>query len=137
MYEFLKDLAAANGWPFDYGRSDYHNLFRGAEQKELTHIFLDPVGTTDVDNDSGVVEKVIHSGLFFIVFSSDIDEKSYNDRYQDYIKPILDGDLKLIKNELGCNNNISINLWEKLEVINFLDYNFDGIICTYKITIDE
>ena len=137
MYEILKALAAANDWVFEYGRHDFNNLHEATEQKGVSHIFLDPVKIRDIDNDSGVTEQKVYSGLFMILFSSDIDEKSYDDRYQDYIKPIITGDLKTIKSEIRCNYQVIFDLWEIVEVINILDYNFDGVICTYQLTIDE
>ena len=103
MYEILKALAAANNWVFEYGRQDFNNLFEATEQKNVSHIFLDPVEIEEKDNDSGISEKQIHSGSFMILYSSDIDKKSYEDRYQDYIKPILTGDLEIIKKEIRCS----------------------------------
>lgn len=137
MYEILKALAAANNWGFEYGRHDFQNLHEAAEQKNVSHIFLDPVKIRDIDNDSGVTEKKVFSGSFMILYSSDIDEKSYDDRYQDYIKPIVTGDLLTIKDNIRCNNEVVFDLWETVEVINIFDYNFDGVICTYQLTIDE
>jgi hypothetical protein len=137
MYEILKAIATAEGWPFDYGRTDFHNLFEASEQKEVSHLFLDPVKVRDVDNDSGVTEQKVYSGSFMILFSSDIDEKSYDDRYQNYIKPIVDGDLLTIKESLRCTYEANFDLWETIEVINVFDYNFDGVICNYQITIEE
>lgn len=137
MYEILKALATANNWVFEYGRHDFNNLFEASEQKNVSHIFLDPVEIRDVDNDSGVTEQKVHSGSFMILYSSDIDEKTYDDRYQDYIKPIVTGDLKTIKSEIRCNYEVKFDLWKIIEVINIFDYNFDGVICTYQLTIDE
>jgi len=137
MYEILKAIATSKGWVFDYGRADFHNLFEKSEVKNKSHLFLDPVKTRDIDNDSGITEKKVHSGSFMILYSSDIDEKSYDDRYQKYIKPIVQGDQKTIKNSIRCSYQVSFDLWEIVEVINIFDYNFDGIIVTYQLTIDE
>ena len=137
MYEILKALAAANGWVFDYGRSDFQNLFEAAEQKAVSHIFLDPVGVLDVDNDAGVTEQKIYSGSFMILYSSNIDELSYDARYQNYIKPIVSGDLRTINNAIRCTYEGSIESWDIAEVINMFDYNLDGVICTYKIRLND
>lgn len=136
MYEILKAIAAAQGWGFDYGRKDFHNLYEAAEQKGVSHIFLDPVKIKDIDNDEGVTEKKQYSGSFMVVFSSDVDEKSYEDRYEDYIKPNIKSHLKTVKDEIRCGYEVVFDSWETVEVINALDYNFDGVICTYKVTID-
>lgn len=136
MYEILKAIATAQGWVFNYGRQDFQNLFNKNEQKNLSHLFLDPVKVRDIDNDSGATEKKVYSGNFMLLFSSDIDEESYEDRYINYIKPIVQGDLKTIKDEIRCNYQVSFDVWEITEVINIFDYNFDGVICTYQITQD-
>jgi len=137
MYEILKAIATSKGWVFDYGRTDFHNLHEAVEVKNKSNLFLDPVKTRDVDNESGVTEKKVHSGSFMILRSSDIDEKSYDDRYQKYIKPIVQADLKAIKDSIRCTYEATFDLWETVEVINVFDYNFDGIIVTYQLTIEE
>lgn len=137
MYEILKAIATAQSWVFTYGRHDFQNLFKANEQKNVSHLFLDPVKVRDIDNDSGVTEQKVHSGSFMILFSSDIDEEDYEARYIKYIKPIMTGDLQIIKDEIRCNYEASFDLWEITEVINIFDYNFDGVICTYQVTIDE
>ena len=136
MYEILKAFAASNNLPFEYGRADFNNLHDSAEQKNVSHIFLDPVEISDIDNDSGVTEKKVHSGSFMILYSSDIDEISYDDRYQKYIKPIVTGNLISIKDELRCNSEVVFDMWKIQEVINIFDYNFDGVICTFQLTFD-
>lgn len=137
MYEILKALAAANGFKFEYGRHDFQNLHEAAEQKNVSHIFLDPVEIRDIENDSSVIEQKVYSGSFMILHSSDIDKKSYNDRYQDYIKPIVTEDLQTIKDAIRCGYEVTFDLWKTIEVINVFDFNFDGVICTYQLTIDE
>lgn len=137
MYEILKAIATAQSWVFNYGRRDFQNLFKANEQKSVSHIFLDPVKIRDIENEDGVTEQKVHSGSFMILFSSDIDEEDYDARYQKYIKPIVTGDLKTIKEEIRCNYEATFDLWETTEIVNVFDYNFDGVICTYQITIDE
>lgn len=135
MYEFLKAIAAANGWEFDYGRADFHNLYEGVE-KIIPYVFLDPVKIKDNDNDSGVTESKTYSGSFMVVYSSKIDEISYDDRYQKYIKPVLDGAMDTIKTSLRCEYFATFKNWNTTEVINIFDYNFDGIICNYEIDVN-
>lgn len=137
MYEILKAISAVNGWVFTYARKDYQNLFDETEQKNLSHIFLDPVEVEDNENDTGIVESRTHAGFFMILFSSDIDELSYDDRYQQHIKPIVEGNLITLKDAIRCGYNVEFNQWKKTEVINAFDYNFDGVLVSYNITIDE
>ena len=136
MYEILKAIATEKGFPFMYARKDFQNLFDEVEVKNKTHIFLDAVEQEEVSNDNNITEAIIYSGRFMLVYSSDIDEQDYDTRYQNYIKPILDGDLKTIKEMIRCGYEVTFNQWKTIEVINALDYNFDGIIVNFNIKID-
>lgn len=137
MYEILKAFAIVKEWEFDYGLADFNNLFNGEEKINTPYLFLDPVQISDSDNDSGVCEKKIHAGHFTLLYSSDIDEVSYDERFQKYIKPIIDGAITEIKENIVCNYDAKIDNWKITEVINIFDYNFDGIICDFQVTIDE
>lgn len=138
MYDILKEFSELQEWVFTYARQDFQNLFDEVEKKEIPHIFLDPVEIEDNENDSGVVESKIYSGSFMIVLSSDFDEENYEVRYQKYIKPILDEAVIKTKDFIRCGeDDVSFNLWKTIEVINSLDYNFDGVIVNYNLTIDE
>ena len=133
----MKAIAAANSWVFDYGRSDFQNLFNAAEQKLKSHLFLDPVKIGKNRNDTGGVEAMVYSGSFMLLYSSDLDEVSYSDRYEKYIKPIVMTQIELIETDLICTQQANIEQWEIVEVINMFDYNLDGIIVTYRIVIEE
>ena len=137
MYEILKAVAIAQSWLFDYGRSDFQNLFNEVEQKNVSHLFLDPVEIRKRRNDTGGIEALIYSGSFMLLYSSDIDEMSYEERYEKYIKPIKDTQIELIENELICGNEATIEEWTILEVINVFDFNADGAIVTYRVSINE
>lgn len=136
MYEILKAIAAANSWVFTYGRHDFNNLFEGIEKQNTPYLFLDPVKIKDIDNENGVTEQRTYAGSFMVLYSSDIDEESYDARYQAYIKPIVTGALSVIKKYLRCTANATFELWETIEAINVFDYNFDGVLCSYQITTD-
>lgn len=137
MYEILKDFAAAESWLFDYGRSDFHNLFNESEQKDNTHLFLDPVEVEKNRNDSGGIESITYSGNFMALYSSSIDEVSYEDRYEKYIRLILVKVIEAIEEHLICSNEASLDVWKTIEVVNVFDYNFDGILVTYRVTIND
>lgn len=137
MYELLKSICEANEYPFIYARKDYANLYDEVEKPNIPYIFLDPVVRDYTANDMGVTESIIHSGHFIIVMSSDIDEVSYDYRYQTYIKPLIDEAIGIIKNGIRCGAGVSFNQWRTTEVINLFDYNFDGLIVNYNISIDD
>jgi len=135
MKEILEALATLQGWFFDYGRNDFHNLIDDAG----TNVFLllDPVKLKNNYNDSGSIESITYSGSFMLLKSSDIDEESYNFRYENYIKPLHENELDLINNELICEQEAEILEWNETEVINVIDENLDGIIVSYIVKINS
>jgi hypothetical protein len=137
MYDILKTICTAESFPFVYARRDFQNLYNEVEQKNVPHLFLDPVIIEDVVNDMNVIEGKIYSGDFMVLVSSDIDEESYDARYQNHIKPLIDSAVATIKETIRCGQEVTFNLWRTIEVINAFDYNFDGLIVSYNITIEE
>ena len=137
MKEIIEAIATAHGWKFIYGRKDFNNLYNEIEEEEVSHLFVEPPEIEDNENDMGIIESKTYSGFVTILYSSDIDEEDYEARYDKYIKKIIDGDLKTLKDEIRCGQDILFNQWKTTEVINLFDYNFDGVILTYNITIDE
>lgn len=135
MEEILRNIAQLQGWSYLYGRSDFQNLFDSDTQE--VSIFVDPVEIEEEFNEAGVTEKTIHSGNFMLLLSSDIDEIDYDTRYQNYIKPLISSAMGEIKKALQCNNNVMLQRWKIVEVINMLDNNGDGIICTFQVAINE
>lgn len=137
MYELLKSICEVNEFPFVYARRDYANLYDEVEKPNVPYIFLDPIVREDRSNDMGVTESVIYSGHFMLVMSSDIDEQSYNYRYQTYIKPLIAEAIGKIKDGIRCGAGVTFNQWRTTEVINLFDYNFDGLIVGYNISIND
>ena len=135
MYEILKEISSNNDWVFDYGRSDFHNLFNEIEQKGVTHLFLDPVKAKSNLDEYGTTESLTYSGLLMLLLSSDIDEKSYEFRKEEYINK-LNGNVELLKEVLSCQYKLNINLWDTTEIINVFDYNLDGVIVNYQADIN-
>lgn len=138
MHDILKAVADDNGWPFIYGRSDFQNLHEDIESVDLTHLFLDPLQISErIDDESGEILGKTYSGAFMLVRSSDIDEIDYEERYQKYIKQIIDTDVDVIRNWIKCGYNVSFESWQITEVINMFDYNLDGIIVQFQLAFNE
>lgn len=133
MHDFFKNIAASNSWGFEYGRSDYQNLERDIEAGKI-YLYVDPIITdskfTDVGN-----ETLSYSGKFMLLLSSDVDEE-YEDKYNDYIKPLLTDGLQIFKDEVACSD-YQITLFRVIEVINLFDQNFDGVLVSYNVTNED
>lgn len=137
MYDFLKDLSETSDWNFVYGRSDFQNLDDAERDEVKLHLFLDPVKIRKKRNDQNEIESRTFSGTFMMLYSSSIDELTYEERYKEYIKPIIEGRIDEIEENLTCEHEVKFEEWVSDEIINVFDYNLDGIIVTYKITYDE
>lgn len=136
MYDILKAICEdeENQFEFMYARKDFQNLFDGNEVEGQIYVFLDPVESDDNENDTNIVESITYSGDFMVVASSKLD-LDYQERYDQHIKPIIEGALKTIKSDIRCGNEVKFHQWRKVEIINALDYNFDGIIVQYNIEV--
>lgn len=133
VYKFLKNVAANAEWGFEYSRQDYQNLFDEIENNK-PYLFVDPITIDSKFSDSGN-EKKTYSGKFMLLLSSDVDE-SYSDKYNDYIKPLLDTNLQILKDELACTD-YQIQYFRTLEVINLFDQNLDGVLVNYSCLLIE
>lgn len=134
MYDFFKDAAESNGWVFEYGRSDYQNLYNQEISGGTVHLFVDPIVIDSSFSDAGN-ESQTYSGKFMMLLSSDVDEQ-YQDKYNDYIKPLINTSLQNFKDELVCGE-MTINKFQMMEVINLFDYNLDGVLVTYSISNND
>ena len=133
MYEFLKNLAESNNWVFEYSRSDYQNLFQGMSASTV-HLFVDPIVIDSTFSETGM-ENQTASGKMMLLMSSDIDE-DYSTKYQNYIKPLIDEALQVLKDDIRCSEH-TINRFQATEVINLFDFNLDGLIITYGISMNQ
>jgi hypothetical protein len=134
MNSFFKDSAESNGWVYEYGRTDYQNLFDTFSSAATVHLFVDPITTDSTFSDTGFETKT-YSGKFMMLRSSDVDE-TYEDKYTDYIKPLIDGALQTLKDEIICAE-YDINKFATTEIINLFDFNLDGVLVNYSFRLNE
>lgn len=133
MYEFLKNIAEDNDWVFEYSRSDYQNLYDEMTNEKI-HLFVDPISTSSSFSDSGFEEKT-SIGKLMILVSSDVDE-DYKHKYDNHIKPLIDGALQTLKDSLICAD-ADILKFETTEVINLFDFNLDGLLINYNVILND
>lgn len=136
LKDSLKSIveAAPFNWRFEHARRDYMNLaditdainaasdgMPGGE----TLFWLDPV--TRSPHDTGIT----YSGNFMVLTNSDLDAESYDEKFETYIRPLIDLVLVKLKNKLKCTYDI--NRFSAIEVINVLDLNGDGLSVQYEL----
>lgn len=131
MYDFFKNIATANNWGFEYSRADYQNLIGDIENNKV-YLFVDPITIDSKFSDTNN-ETFTYSGKFMLLLSSDVDEE-YSDKYNDYLKPLFNDNLKALKDELGCSD-YQINSFRIMEIINLFDENLDGLLINYSFTL--
>lgn len=134
MYDFLKNFANANNYYFEYSRADYQNLYDGMEINKI-HLFADPITIDSTFSDSGVETKT-YTGKVMLLVSSDIDE-DYKTKYESHIKPLISESTAIIKQSILCDDNMEINKFQTIEIINLFDVNLDGVLINYSITVTE
>lgn len=132
MYDILKASCVTHSLEFIYARKDFANLTDELETGQ-TYVILDPVQISENFGEYNELESRDYSGSFMVLVSSDIDKGDYDQRYTDQIKPILEGALASIIEDMRCNGLISFSSWRTIEAINVFDYNLDGIVVTYQI----
>lgn len=134
MYELLKLISENKDWVFQYGRRDFANLYDEMPNGKI-HIFLDPVRLENNFDDFDALDNIEYTGTFMLVVSSEFNQ-DYITKYVDNIKPLIDGAGKELLDTIACDPDYSISQWSALEVINILDYGFDGLLITYNVSKD-
>ena len=135
MKEVLERIARVEGWGFDYGRRDFHNL--DLEEKTFT-LFLDPV-EEQIFFEGNVVRNRIYKGRCMLLMCSEYD-RVYDGqvgnaitegRYERYIRRCKEEVMKIPKS--FCYD-YEIQQWRMVEVINLYDDNYDGVLVEFQIT---
>lgn len=134
LKDTFKTIADANGWGCEYARRDHQNLvdvtnsiYSASENYATgqTFLFVDPIVRTP--HETGIT----YSGNFMVLTNSDLD-MSYDDKFENYIRPLLNLLMGSgFKNKLLCSYDV--NLWRAIEVINFFDFNADGLSIQYEL----
>jgi len=148
MKKLFEDFCTTNGWLFDYGRADFHNLYDlesseassdGVEDQDGTEdvgsiiMFLDPLQFNDNLNDYGLTESRVWTGSMIISHTSNFDEENYNERFEKYIKPLISGGYELLKSSLRCESDYTLTRIQGVEIINSMDLNCDGLVVSFSI----
>lgn len=133
MYDILKNIAESNDWVFKYARQDFQNLYDEMEN-DLVHLFVDPITIDTVFSATGN-ETITYSGKLMLLVSSDIGD-DYETKYENTIKELIATSTSRITQRMICED-ATINKFQTVEVINLFDYNLDGVLVNYSITITD
>ncbi len=140
IVDYIETEVEKLGWVFSYGNKANQNLLVSTLTEGEIYFLLDPVKESDIGvSEFGGEGEIEYSGTFMILVKSDLDnvyhaqqgQDKEKGRYNKNIKP-LKTSVNLFKDVIDCSD-YKRELWEKIEVINELDVNFDGLIITYKL----
>lgn len=130
----LQDFASSKSWIFLPARRDFQNLHdvtefiysqtEGLDTGE-TVLFLDPVIREPVPDGVNV------SGSFLILTNSNLDAASYDEKFINYIAPLINVVQVELFNKIRCQYDI--NDFTVIELINQFDFNGDGVHVSFNL----
>ena len=136
----IKDICTANGWSYSYGSGDWLNLndFKSEYRKDFEnrtiHCLLYTVEKSESYNSFGGVDDTSYTLSIMLGVTSDFNSGSYNEHFENYIQPLIDTKVSILKNGLNtCDYSITGNVSEK-EFSNLFDNNLSGVILEINVT---
>lgn len=138
--EVFEDKSTDLGWTFSYGNKANQNLIQGDLVADKVYFLLDPVKRRRAFSEYGGTGDTAFSGSFLLLRASTIDQQYYEGqgtekgKYKENIKPLLQTEIVKLEDVLNCED-YKINEWSIIDVVDVFDFNADGIIVTYNISI--
>ena len=135
----IKDICTANGWTYSYGAGDWLNLndFKSEYRKDFEnrtiHCLLYTVEKSESYNEFGGVDDTSYTLSIMLGVTSDFNSGTYNEHFENYIQPLIDTKVSILKNGLStCDYSITGNVSEK-EFSNLFDNNLSGVILEINV----
>ena len=135
----IKDICTANEWSYSYGAGDWLNLndFKSEYRKDFEnrtiHCLLYTVEKSESYNSFGGVDDTSYTLSIMLGVTSDFNSGTYNEHFENYIQPLIDTKVSILKNGLNtCDYSITGNVSEK-EFSNLFDNNLSGVILEINV----
>ena len=135
----IKDICTTNGWTYSYGSGDWLNLkdFKSEYRKDFEnrtiHCLLYTVEKSESYNEFGGLDDTNYTLSIMLGVTSDFNSGSYNEHFENYIQPLIDTKVSILKNGLNtCDYSITGNVSEK-EFSNLFDNNLSGVILEINV----
>lgn len=137
----FEQWAQSNGIEYHYGQRANLNLLNSLENDKVYFLHNENRRRTNYAQMTGRRSGFSFSGNFFLVVQSDLDMPYYKEandirgenKYEKNIEPLLD----LISNfeqHFACTD-MSLTSLEIIDVTDLLDFNADGLLVTYGLSI--
>jgi hypothetical protein len=141
LVRIMEEYCTLKNFDFVTGNKAVQNLFQPNQivNPNKIYLFLDPVTRVSERTVSGAVKSKIFSGSFGLLVKSNLDMPYFKEmnnlesisKYTMNIEPLLDQS-ELIQKDFGCKG-LEVIGWSEIDIKDFLDANFDGIVVTYQI----
>ena len=135
----VKQICTSNDWTYSYGSGDWLNLkdFKSEYRKDFEnrtiHCLLYTVEKSESYNEFGGVDDTSYTLSIMLGVTSDFNSGSYNEHFENYIQPLIDTKVSVLKNGLNtCDYSITGNVSEK-EFSNLFDNNLSGVILEINV----
>ena len=139
IQSLVKQICTTNGWSYSYGSGDWLNLkdFKSEYRKDFEnrtiHCLLYTVEKSESYNSFGGVDDTNYTLSIMLGVTSDFNSGTYNEHFENYIQPLINTKVSILKNGLStCNYSITGNVSEK-EFSNLFDNNLSGIILEINV----
>ena len=135
----IKQICTDNDWTYSYGSGEWLNLsdFKSEYRKDFenrtVHCLLYTVEKNESYNEFGGLDGTNYTLSVLLGVSSDFNSGTYNEHFENYIQPLIDTKVSILKNGLNtCDYSITGNVSEK-EFSNLFDNNLSGIILEINV----
>ena len=135
----IKQICTDNDWTYSYGSGEWLNLsdFKSEYRKDFenrtVHCLLYTVEKNESYNDYGGLDGTNYTLSVLLGVTSDFNSGTYNEHFENYIQPLIDTKVYILKNGLNtCDYSITGNVSEK-EFSNLFDNNLSGIILEINV----
>ena len=143
LVEILQSYATTYGWYFSYGNASNRNLLSSDTTVGKIYLLLDPVRRSIANSEFGGLGEATYSGSFMLLIKSDRDQQYHNQKdqlastgkYEKNIKPMLDL-LNTFNEDIACDD-LQVNTWDIIDLVDVLDVNMDGLLVTYSIVMQN
>jgi hypothetical protein len=137
----LEDYCALKNFGFVTGTKAVQNLFQPNQIQNLNkiYLFLDPVTRRSERTITGGLKSKLFSGNFGLLVKSNLDAPYFEEmnnnenisKYTNNIEPLL-LELENMQSDFSCSN-LEIIEWSEIDIKDFLDENYDGVVVSYQV----
>jgi len=143
IVRILQDIAEANSLEYHYGKKAALNILDGTLDADKIYMLHEYTNRKSEYNQTGTaITAVTYEGKFFLVKHSNLDAPHFNEngnvsqsKYVLNIEPLLET-FAAIGDGLACDS-IAVSQWDCVDITDALDANFDGLLISYRIKVDN